>query len=278
MLAAILKNPVLYRFVLVIGIASVVVITGCGSNDASVGAGVTASEFADQTQATATSTAAAPPTATSPGSHPRSDTNVYQAPTPNWSTPVGASVVIDKVYYASAGELAWASNAIVIGSVVEARAPQYIESRDPNRPSDVPQADPARIFTDYVVAVDRVLRGNALGEVVIRQQGGSIQNVTVANMSDPEMEIGRQGLFFLQPFEPFRSSISDPSSVAYVTAAAWWVDGQDIVPALPTASDESPPATPLNTMVRDVAAALRGQPLGADAVPLSEAPLGPDLP
>lgn len=266
------------RLLRLIGVACcAAAIVACGSDDPAVGGGgINASQPRATSVLAATEPAIAPTTNTRDTGQAAKGSG--QGPTPDWQTPVGVGVSIDRVYFASTSELAWASSAIVTGSVVDVRSPQYIENPDPNRPSEVPQADPARIFTDYVVKVDRIYRGDVRDVIVIRQQGGTIQNVTVTNMSEPEMVVGQLGLFFLQPFDSPTASTQPPTERAYVAAAAWWVDGQRLIPALPPASDEQPPITSIDVMVRDIALALRGEPVGASAVPLSDASLGPDLP
>ncbi|MEI2618906.1 MAG: hypothetical protein V9F06_14950 [Thermomicrobiales bacterium] len=268
----------LNRIVFVIAIVSAVIVSGCGVDDVSTGSQVSTDVSASEAWTTATPLANGTMITTSEAQYPRSDSTPYQASTPDWSVPLGVSVAIDSVYYASLGELAWASDAIVIGVVVEARAPQYIENHDPHRPSDVPQADPAHIFTDYIIKVDRVLRGNGTDNAVIRQQGGTIQNVTVTNLSEPEMKIGYRGLFFLQRIETPVPTNGDSVTIVHVAAATWWVEGQSLVPALPTGSEEHPPTIPSEMMMSEIAVTLRGAPIGADAVPMSSAPLGPDLP
>ncbi|HVX31219.1 MAG TPA: hypothetical protein VHA53_12130, partial [Nitrolancea sp.] len=130
------------------------------------------------------------------------------------------------------------------------------------------------IYTDYVIAVDQVFRGNPTDRVTLRQAGGRVGDAELFSENSPELHPGDDLVLFLTPDYPDR-----PGDAFWPTGdfqGIWLPDGDEYAPyhglmgpldlagigqAVADALQQGPPEHP---------------PL--DLVPLEESLPGPDLP
>lgn len=118
-----------------------------------------------------------------------------------------AAVMSTYPHFGSVAALAWVSQQIVAGVVTRQLAPIAIplDSQDPAS---------ARVsYTDYVVRVDRQLRGVPAATVIVRRQGGrTADGCTSANPNETSFAVGDGVLLFLR-----ESMMPNEPTPAYVT-------------------------------------------------------------
>jgi hypothetical protein len=175
--------------------------------------------------------------------------------------------------YRDLRELTWASNWIVRGRVVKVLPSQRFSAETGPLGTQTPQQVlDARIYTDYIVAVDEVFRGTPRDTIVVRQSGGTIGSITVESPEDPELRVGDEWIFFLVP--PDWDQPGDPLWTTGVGQGYWKVAGDQVIPLRKTF-----PTLSRAEFGQAVARTLReGPPGNSPVVPLEEAPAGPDLP
>lgn len=199
---------------------------------------------------------------------PEEQVNATSTPEPVTHIVGGATIG-----YRDLRELIWASNWIVRGRVVEALPPQRFSAETGPLGAQTPQQVlDARIYTDYVIAVDEVFRGTPRDTIVVRQSGGTIGSITVESPEDPELRVGDEWIFFLVP--PDWDQPGDPLWTTGVGQGYWKVVGDQVIPSVKTF-----PTLSRAEFGQAVATALReSPPINSPVVPLEEAPVGPDLP
>ncbi|HEU4793944.1 MAG TPA: hypothetical protein VFS96_09830 [Nitrolancea sp.] len=99
-------------------------------------------------------------------------------------------------------DLAWYSQQIIVGTVVEQLPPAPAE--------DVPGIDPIiqPVVTDYRIQVDERIRGLPVSTLRVRQIGGTFEDCTVTNQAGKLLAEGDQVLLFLSTPEP---GVADPT-------------------------------------------------------------------
>lgn len=176
------------------------------------------------------------------------------------------SVLIAKIE--SVTDLTWASEHIVIGTIAE-RLPL---TPDPNAPQQP-------LYTDYVVKVEKNLRGTPLPTLRIRQPGGSIPGGCTDLQGELQLHVGDRFLLFLR--EP-RSNTAVPTfRVAGHRQGYWRLSDSNVI------IDPSHFQQFSGKSIADLAVQVSSilsipQPPGQltgnyNAIPLNAAPLGIDL-
>lgn len=186
-------------------------------------------------------------------------------PPPPAVTPTACSQGTSALHqrYADLGTLAWASHQIVAGEVVAASAPYWVDTGT-DRPA---------IFTDYLVRVERQLRGFPAATVIVRRQGGTIGTCTHLLTSEPTLAVGDRLLLFL--YEGGRTNVPPHTYAVLGGSQGYW--------ALDAAGRVAPTAYPdlagahLDEIAARIIAVLSGPPPTSPPsprlVPLDEAPL-----
>jgi hypothetical protein len=186
--------------------------------------------------------------------------------------PLCAAISESFPHFASVATLAWVSHQIVAGMVVQRLVPIAI----PLNPQD--PASARIIYTDYVVRVDRQLRGFPAATVVVRRQGGTLDGCGYEDPNAPSLAVGDGVLFFLR-----ESMMPNEPTPAYVTVGGpqghWRLkpDGT-VAPALTNAYPEAAGAQIADVATQVRAALSRPPPKSAPpqlVVPLDRAPLPP---
>lgn len=210
-------------------------------------------------------------------------TNPVQVP----SEALGYSVSMTFEDLPDVAHLAWRSNTIVRGVVVAEGVPQRMIANDPTRDPEIGNQDVDQIYTDYVVRVDAQLRGVVGDTLTIRRQGGTIDNITVINESEPELHVGNEAIFFV--LAPARPYTGDFVVLTGGPQGVWWIRGSQAIPATSPSDEEGASAggaMPVADLVAAIAAALAQPPpadmTSADGSPryvsLEQSPPGVDLP
>ncbi len=166
----------------------------------------------------------------------------------------------------SVATLAWVSHQIIVGVVIEQRAPTWVAL----------DASTRRIYTDYVVRVDHQLRGFPAATVVVRRLGGTLDGCTHENPSQPPLATGDALLLFLHESMPSNTP-PQPYFIIGGPQGQWRLkpDGT-VAPALTNAYPEAADAQ-VEGVAAQVHAALSIPPPQAAppqlVVPLDRAPL-----
>jgi hypothetical protein len=254
-------------------LALLLLVSACGSTDPKIALEPTAAT----PPAVATPSPAITPTPTpTPTATPIPTANASPAvvePTPTASR--GAMVTGDPVGIRDMRELAWVSSLIVHGTIAEKLPSQRFPAVDGPLGTMTPQDYyDLNIYTDYVIAVDQVFRGNPTDRVTLRQAGGRVGDTELVAENSPELHPGDDLVLFLTPDYPDR-----PGDAFWPTGAEqgiWLPNGAEYGPyhglispldlagigqAVADALNQGPPEHPPLKLVS-----------------LEESPPGPDLP
>ena len=249
------------------------VVSACGSTDPELAQNPTAAT----PPAVATPSPAITPTPTpTPTATPVPTTSA--TPTVAEATPTasyGAMVVGDPVAIPDMRELVWVSTLIVHGTIAEKLPSQRFPAVDGPLGTMTPQGYyDLNIYTDYVIAVDRVFRGNPTDRVTLRQLGGRVGDTELVSANSPELHPGDDLVLFLTPDYPER-----PGDAIWPTGAEqgiWLPDGDEYAPYHGLIGPLD-----LAGIGQAVAGALNQGPSEhppLKVVSLDESPPGPDLP
>jgi hypothetical protein len=241
----------------------VVIAAGCGSTDP---------------ESALEPTAATPPAVATPSPMitptPTPTPTATPVPTPA-ATPVAVAVIGDPIGIPDMRDLVWVSTLIVHGTIAEKLPSQRFPAVDGPLGTMTPQDYyDTQLYTDYVIDVDEVFRGNSIDHVTLRQEGGRVGDTEVVSVNSPELHPGDDLVLFLTPDYPER-----PGDAFWATGAEqglWLPDGDEYAPfhgqiapldlagigqVVTDALQQGPPEHP---------------PL--KLVPLDQSPPGPDLP
>jgi hypothetical protein len=175
----------------------------------------------------------------------------------------------------SVATLAWLSEQIIVGVVIEQRPPIALPV-DPQDP-----ASARIIYTDSLVRVDRQLRGLPLETVLVRRQGGTVGGCVDEQPHVPSLTPGDEVLLFLREYAP-----PAPAAMVYYTVGGpqgHWRRRPDGT-VIPTRTGAYPEASgaQVEEVERQIRAALHLPPPPAAPpyliVPLDRAPLPASAP
>ncbi len=254
-------------------LALLLFLCACGLTDPEIALAPTVATQPDLATPSPAITPTPTPTSTAtPGPTPAASPAVAE------STPApvfGAMVVGDPVAIPDMRDLVWVSSLIVHGTIAEKLPSQRFPAVDGPLGTMTPQnVYDLNIYTDYVIDVDQVFRGNPTDRVTLRQSGGRVGDTELVSANAPELHPGDDLVLFLIPDYPER-----PGDAFWPTGAEqgiWLPNGDEYAPyhgligpldlagigqAVAGTLNQSPPEHP---------------PL--DLVSLDESPPGQDLP
>ncbi|HVX29485.1 MAG TPA: hypothetical protein VHA53_03315, partial [Nitrolancea sp.] len=167
------------------------------------------------------------PTPTATPSPTPAATPAVAEPTPTASMMVG--VTGDPVGIPDMRDLVWVSTLIVHGTIAEKLPSQRFPAVDGPLGTMTPQNYyDTHIYTDYVIAVDQVFRGNPTDRVTLRQVGGRVGDAELVSTNDPELHPGDDLVLFLTPDYP--DSPGDAFWPAGDFQGIWLPDGDEYAP------------------------------------------------
>ncbi|HEX7101399.1 MAG TPA: hypothetical protein VF201_02030 [Nitrolancea sp.] len=250
-----------------------VIAAGCGSRALPAAQGSTAATPSVVASLSPIITPTPTPTPTATPSPTPAASPAAVDPTPTASR--GAMVIGDPVAIPNMRDLVWASTLIVHGTITEKLPSQRFPAVDGPLGTMTPQNYyDMHIYTDYVIAVDQVFRGNPTDRVTLRQVGGRVGDTELVSANSPELHPGDDLVLFLTPDYPDR-----PGDAFWPTGAEqgiWLPEGDEYAPyhgligplaqagigqAVADALNQGPPEFPPLKLVS-----------------LEESPPGPDLP
>ena len=162
-------------------------------------------------------------------------------------------------------ELAWISETIVVGEVVE-QFPSAFGAVE----NDGLGEERYPIYTDYLIDVDTWVRGQPSLTIRMRQNGGSVGACTQTWEDEPEIEVGSRVLLFLHPDE--RNTELPPASFVVGGYQGFWSIHDD--GRVETERYRNLDGISVDHMVGLVRDALRQpEPDYFDLIPLDESPL-----
>lgn len=171
--------------------------------------------------------------------------------------------------------LTWPSVLIVQGRVEKVLPAQPFPAENGPLGTLTPkQYYDTQVYTDYVVAVEKVFRGGPVETVTVRQMGGTVGSVSLNADGYPHMTVGDEFLLFLIP-----PSTPQPGNALWAAGDAqgyWRIEGDQAVPSV-----GGFPTLQASLVGEAISTALRQGPpadLPLKPVSLEDAPPGPDLP
>ncbi len=244
------------RITVVTATALALLLTACGTPEGQPGRG----------QAPAVGVGAV---ATQGGTRAADTTTPPAQPTPNFCGIVSGSYPTFNLAH-----LGWISSQIVTGEIIEERPPAVATGV---KGPDAQSPQPDRIYTEYVVRVEQVLRGRPVETIHVRRAGGKVNGCTQIDISEPPLAVGDRLLLFLNG--PRRGGMDTAAhTVAAGRQGAWLL--QDDGTVAPTPHHLQPYKGQVPDQIgQQIRAALGGVPPANLApvfvVPLDEAPLPP---
>jgi hypothetical protein len=171
--------------------------------------------------------------------------------------------------YDSVSDLSWRATHIVTGTITDELEP--VKEDPVSGPSSSERSQHPTVYTDTIVEVDKTFRGDVRETVIIRQAGGTVDNLTTRVSPTVHFQSDERVLLFLHDISDRQHADENMFHVVGVDQGKWEFTEAGTVEARLGKME-------LGAVIDEIRDALSEDQQGGDSVPLDQSPAGPDLP